>query len=139
MLSLGRQEFRVAALLSVVGIFVGGWILTGGYDGAGEDNRDRDAQRLIFCMNKCDCSERDPADSTKCLDDPLSLTANSVVKPCKHVDVKPPRSYALHGVDLCKDNEWIGPIANLNELKKELPSALGGSDDPEDKETRVIK
>ena len=94
-----RHCLYVSVIFSGV-LFVLAGVLTNWFDGAGEDNSDRDNQRKIFCEGRCLAGQ------------------NELDKPCQHPDVAPPLSVALDGPKLCKDNEWIiDHLIDLNEIK----------------------
>lgn len=114
-MTLSPSHFRLASFTVIATIIIGVGLNSNWFDGAGEDNTDRDAQRLIFCLGRC-----------------LTGT-NAVNKPCTHVDVAPPKSFLIHGPDLCKDKKWKDPLININELKKKLP----GYDDDKENETKA--
>ena len=79
--------------------------MTDWFDGANEDNKDRDAQRKIFCEGRCTSGD------------------NAKTLPCKHSDVAPPRTTLINGPKLCKDKKWkTGPV-NINDVKTKLPGA----------------
>ena len=102
-MTLSSSHFKQACLLVFAAAFIGVGLNSDWYDGANEDNRDRDSQRIIFCLGNC-----------------LTGT-NAVSKPCTHPDVAPPKSYLIHGGDLCKDKKWVDPLINWNEIKTKMP------------------
>ena len=112
---LSPEHYRLAVFTVILTIIIGVGLNSDWFDGAGEDNGDRDSQRSIFCSGRCLAGD------------------NAVSKPCTHVDVAPPKSFIIHGGDLCKDKKWKDPLININELKKKMP----GYDDDKKNETKA--
>lgn len=92
------------------GSFVGLGLATNWFDGVAEDNDDRNFQRGLFCSGLCDEGD------------------NKIKKPCTHPDVATPKNWLIHGLDVCKDGKWKGPMLDLTAMIDRIPGVRNDDD-----------